>query len=311
MTTTNRYIEKYSDVTGKAEADERIPNETALFSNKAMYFERHFINIDSRQRSINKYTNSNNYVINLVDKYYNVIYCRLMTAEIPNTDFNITEHNNHITFVDNGVTYNITIPVGDYDSARLLTELDTAFNAAGATNTYSFTLVDQRLQIEATGGVLPFQLLFATGQYSDRIADAGDGTTMVVRGSDARIVMGFNIADYTSGPGDPSVLLSPNKINIDCPRYIMLDLGRDFTKVEAIDGVTRDKFYKIQMNVPCNDCVFLTENQSQKRVKVFDPPIPLVNQFHIKFYTYDGYLYNFRGFENSFTLEIGVLVNQK
>jgi hypothetical protein len=307
----SKYIEKYSDVTGQAEADERIPNETALYSNKALYFKRHFINIDSRQRSINKYPNSNNFVIDLVDKYYNVIYCKLLTAEVPNTDFNINEYNNRITLVDNGVTYNLALPIGDYDDARLLTELATLFNTSGASNTYTFTLVDQRLRISATGGVLPFQLLFATGPYSDRIADAGYGTTMVVRGTDARIVMGFNIEDYTSGPGDPSILLSPNKIDINCPSYIMLDLGRDFMKVEAIDGVTRDKFYKIQLDVPCNDRVFLTENKAEKRVKVFDPPIPVVNKLNVKYYTYYGPLFNFRGYENSFTLEIGTLVNQK
>lgn len=307
----NQYREKYSDVTGQAEADERIPNQTALFSNKNLYYERRFLNIDSRQRTINKYPNSNNYVINLVDKYYNVIYCRLMTAEIPNTDYNINENNNKITLVDNGITYNLELPVGDYDEVSLLMELDTIFNGVGASNTYTFTLVDKRLQIDATGGVLPFQLLFATGPFSDKIANAGDGTTMVVKGGDARTVLGFNIFDYTSGPGDPSILLGPNKINISCPKYIMLDLGPKFRKIDAIDGVTRDKFYKIQLNVPCNECVFLTENQSSKRIKTFDPPIPSLEQLHVKFITYDGPLYNFRGYDNSFTLEIGILVNQK
>ena len=67
-----------------------------MYKYKDVLYERIYVNVDSRQRSVNKYPESNSFRLNNSDKYTNVIYAKLLTAETPNTDYNVNEFNNHI-----------------------------------------------------------------------------------------------------------------------------------------------------------------------------------------------------------------------
>lgn len=275
-------------------------------------YERVYINIDSRQRTIEKYPNSNSFVVNNINEYRNVIYARLLTAETPVTDFNINEYNNKITFVDDGITYNVELPVGDYTTDDLLTQLDLVINGAGASNTYTFTISSGILTITGGGGTLPYQFLFATGPFSDTIQTSSTtGDTQIIHHGDARRVLGFAIADYTSNADDQ--IIAPYKVDLTGATYLLLELGSKtdkFHKINALDQYSNEKFYKIQLSAPRNTINYLYEDQAENRLIVFPSPISKLKEFEIKYWTYDGYLYNFRGYENSFTLELGVLINQ-
>lgn len=284
-----------------------------MYKYKDILYERIYVNVDSRQRSVNKYPESNSFRLNNSDKYTNVIYAKLLTAETPNTDYNVNEYNNHITFIDDGTTYTVELPIGDYTLNDLKVQLDLAINSVGASNTYTFDIQNGKLIITGGGGTLPYQFLFRTGPFSDRIVSSSDfGDTQVVYGTDARTVLGFAIADYTSDVNDQ--IISPYKVDLAGDSYIMLEFGPSsykFNKTHALDQITRDKFYKIQLAAPQNTINFLTEDQLEHRTIVFPEPIPIVRDWEIKYWTYRGNLYNFRGFDNSFTVEIGVLINQK
>lgn len=278
------------------------------------------INLDSRYRNLQQNPNPYDVIFPLGEDINNITILRTIDVQVPATDYNITEYDNKFTVRDNGVDYNVVIPPGDYDSVRLVTVLNQLFaddvTGAGATNTYSVSInADGMLVVEGAGGTLPFRLLYATGANSDVIMNTNGDTWKVTQfNGSARIIMGFNIADYVSAV-DPVTLVhtitSPNKVNLDGQTYVLLALNPvgnesdSMNNVETANGNVKPVYMKVPLNTP-NNAVGYWYNFVQEFQKIH-PAITRIRRIQARLLRFDGNPYNTRGIDWSMTLELGTL----
>jgi len=98
--------------------------------------------IDSRDRNTDKYTEPNEYVLDLEREMYNIISLELISAEIPNSEYIINSDNNLLHFEEsNGTSIISTIPIGNYTLATLAAAIQTQMNNDGG-STYTVTTND-------------------------------------------------------------------------------------------------------------------------------------------------------------------------
>jgi hypothetical protein len=83
------------------------------------------INIDSRFRNKQVYTNSGKFIYNLSENIKNCKYIRLSSFEFPNLYFSFTQNKLNTSFkiIKDYVTYDILIEDGFYASDTLLKEI--------------------------------------------------------------------------------------------------------------------------------------------------------------------------------------------
>ena len=110
--------------------------------------------LDSRDRDMTKYPNANKYRLNVPQEYRDVVSAELIYGSIPNTYYNITENNNVFIISENSIDLNsITIPMGQYDDAKLLNTLNGTYGNlfSALINNYNFVKnpIDQTLRIQS------------------------------------------------------------------------------------------------------------------------------------------------------------------
>lgn len=276
-----------------------LPKGTTVKMTKAPNITTHIVNIDSRARDLNKYTNPNNYRFRLNRALRNITRIDLITAEIPHTDYVVNEYNNKIDIIDNGNLEVATLTVGDYDQNELATQLTTQLNALGNGTVYTVAFLNGKYTITGTNA---FSLLFSSGTNADDIQTSTDGYNIgqVVEGISARRLLGFGIEDTVSGLSATST----NKINLGGENYVILELGPDVKEeLDWFDSTGNSAFGKLIFKTDVN--VVQTYEETQYEIsKCYDPPLRKLAFLHVKFRTYGGHLYNFRGHDHSFMLRI-------
>ena len=110
--------------------------------------------LDSRDRDMTKYPHANKYRLNVPQEWRDVVSAELIYGSIPNTYYNITATNNVFIISENSIDLNsITIPVGQYDDAKLLNTLNGTYGNlfSALINKYNFVKnpVDQTLRIQS------------------------------------------------------------------------------------------------------------------------------------------------------------------
>ena len=125
---------------------------------------------------------------------------RIVGGTIPLPFLNIDNGWNQFTFQEGTTQYTVTIPIGFYTIASLLSVLTTLLNGLGASNTYVVNQVGNTGQIRfmRTAGTADFALLFATGNFVDTM-DYKSKSILQLH-SPARL-LGFGWADYASVNG--------------------------------------------------------------------------------------------------------------
>lgn len=283
----------------------------ARYKDKDIVHEKVILRVDSEDRDVVAYPNANKFIYPIPDGgIQNVVYMKLIDAEIPVSDYNVNEYNNGFVLVDDGVEYPIELPIGDYDVNKLIVELGNVITPLATTNVYSFSVVNGKLVIEGTGGTLPFELRFAPpAQFADEHTLSNFGTSYITCfNQSARKVLGFDIADYTSVGGPIGVITSPNKIDLTGDKYIGLDLGLQINAVNSKNESIKDVFYIIPMSSPRNTVNFTFNDYNLSRV--MPTPIRDLKEFNIELKTTNiKRLYNLRGLNFSFGLEIGSAPN--
>lgn len=256
------------------------------------------------------FANPNKFSVQFNQPYKNVIYVKLISADIPKTDFNVNESNNGFVLTDDGTDYPIELPIGDYDSAKLITELTTSLNALGATNAYTVGIDNGMLSVEGTGGVLPFMLKFSSpAQFADEYVNSNGGTnTEIMYNQSARIIMGFNIADYTSVGGPIGIITSPNKIDLSGENNVYICIKTDgyseFNYLDSINQNINDCFYLVPLQSSSNTISFFTNNYDHSNI--FESPLKKVQKIFIELRTEKNRLYNTRGVDWGMAIEFGL-----
>jgi len=271
---------------------------------------KHFISIDSDQRDPVRYPDASDFQIVLFNELKNVLYIKLLDAQIPVSDFNVHEFNNGFVLTDNGTDYPLQLPVGDYDANKLITELTNLVTPLATTNVYTFSIVNGQLRIQGTGGVLPYEFKFAPpAQFADSIRQAsGDSEQEIVLNQSARQILGFNIANYISVGGPIGEILSPNKINLTGQKAVFLYLSSNahdsYPMVESKSQGGRDTFYRIPLSAPRNTYTFFQNDYNFSYL--LGTTGRRARKFTVQLRTNDiRRLYNTRGLPYCIQLEIG------
>jgi hypothetical protein len=266
-----------------------------------------YLHIDSRDRNYNNNPNSNDYIIKLHNfKIRNVKSIELISAKIPKTEYLINSNNNKIHFQENSIDYTIQLDYGNYTANTLATHLENKLNALGTSNSYTVNVNNSTgiLDISRNSGSNSYSLLFSTGQYNDSY----DSNGQIIIGQSPRIILGFDIADYTSNLAGS--IDSPNKMNLhpDCEIFIEIDnyMGHIDTYISDNNYLKGKIFASIDMDVN-NDDIKYFKNSEKKIKKEFFPLMNNLSYLHIKFKNYFNQLYNFNGQENSMLLKIEYL----
>lgn len=260
-------------------------------SRKEETLRRHVVTIDSRSRDDEATTTASQYRIRF-PAIGQVKKMRLISTEIPNTQYVINDTNNRIDFVDDpagaNVSHALTLTNGSYTALELANEVSSLLNTAvgvgfGVDFAVTYLTFQKKLQIQRIGGVGNFSLLWTSGPNAD---------------TNAAQPMGFT-QDYAN------VLLavSDEIVDLGGENYVNLQI-RGYPTISNTEGI-EDVFAKIIWNVPPN---FITYDSFVANDIVFPNPINLLDTFDIRFVRQDGQLYEFNKVQHSFSVEIWSIV---
>ncbi len=133
---------------------------------------------------------------------------RLVGGTIPVPFLNIDERWNKFTFQEGFNKFTGIIPPGFYTIITLCKILQQVLDALDLQNKYAVVQSGRNSQIKiVTDGILPFGLLFATGEFVDTM-DSKTKSILDIK-SPARI-LGFGVADYFSKKGVLQASRLPN-----------------------------------------------------------------------------------------------------
>lgn len=250
----------------------------------------HILAIDSRDRNSDIYPNSNNYRVPL-PLYKDIVSIELISAEIPNTEYNINSSNNQIYFDDSGSTVIATIPVGFYTITDLLTAISTEMTATGS-QAYTATLDPLTNKITITAAA-PWSFLFYGGVELYNTTNRS-----VYLPNSIGPIIGYNINDLTGATS----YTGTKPYNLLGTSYILLCIP-ELENIETFDSHAASAFAKISMDVPRGEIKYYTAEE-KLLIKYFSPKKGKLSNMTIKFKKYDGTLYDFNGQENSLTFRI-------
>ncbi len=279
------------------------------------YTKDYYVVIDSRDRNQDDWANPEDYHIDFDNVYKDVLTIELISAEVPKSAYLINTSNNKLFFqetagqVSGGTFYTAEIPVGNYTATELRAAVETALEDPGASNytvTVNTTLTNKfTIQSDLSGGATVFNLLFDGGTQKFE-----NTTRKVYKEGSAGSVLGFNRTDLIGSGGAPS-FTGQNQFNLNGENYIYLYIK----ELENLDGISSsstatDTFTKITLDVDSNTNVKYYKSEHDYISKVmFTPPLAKLSQMVIKFYTYNGDLYDFNGLEHSLYFKV-VTFNQ-
>ena len=303
--------------------------------------------IDSRDRNYNIYPNANDYTIDLDEVYQDVLSIELVSAKVPFSNYLINSTNNilyfsesltPITIVNNDVStimqpnlLSITIPSGNYLKLGLATKIQDLLNThpiASYTYTVAYTQLTDNFTISSTG---IFQLILNGGTeaygpqsiekitrrdiYGSIVYDSngrpiidnvkiGQQRDIYVKNSIAR-VLGFSrsnrIGDITYS-SDYRCDFSPNN-------YISLKIV-NLHHIDSQQKSLKDSFaiiptiYSDMEYTQLEVLNIYNTNYTDK--KSFTQP-KRIAELKLRFYTYDGELYDFQGMEHRLVFNITCL----
>jgi len=256
--------------------------------------------IDSRDRSLERDPNANQYRIKLPKTLRNVSSCRLVTAEIPGSFYVFHSNRSNVSLrvtAGGASARTVQIPNGNYTGSSIATglqgALNTAFTADGVTFSVSVSETTNKISIASSS------------HPSDPVVvDCSDGQPGVGSGpSDWGLgyYLGFPKAT-TTGTG----LVTGTRIVLTKPEaYLLLKIkGLDTVLECGLNGSTEllQCFAKIPFNIASNSFSvayfdkLITDN-------VLNPIVERLQWLDISLCFHDGSLVEFEGAEHSFTLE--------
>ena len=300
--------------------------------------------IDSRDRNYNLYPNSNDYTVDLDEVYQDVLTIELVSAKVPFSNYLINKTNNVLYFsestidiviVNNDVSkeiqpnlLSIEVPPGNYLKITLAAKIQDLLNAAtthGYTYTVTYTQVTDNYTISSTGY---FQLIFNGGTepygpqsmekvtrrdtYGSIVYDnngrpivdtvkVGQSRDIYVKQSIARVIgfSRFNRTGDLTYSSDYRCDFSPNN-------YISLKIV-NLSHIDSNQKSIKDSFAIIPTVYSdmeyCQLEVLNVYNSNYTDKKAFTQP-KRIGELKLRFYTYDGELYDFQGMEHRLVFNI-------
>lgn len=257
---------------------------------------RHVISVDSRFRENPTMTDPNLYRFTLPTTVRNIKVARLLTTEIPNTQYVVNESNKYVDFFhkfdaaypEPEQTVTAVLEEGTYSATEFATELNKAMNwavklggvgfAPDARYTVVYNSILQKFVISRPIGL--FRFLWLNGAHTK---------------NSAYELMGF---DKTYDTAEASIHQSPFIINLAGENLVYLCIA-GMAAVQAPH--TSNVFAKIIWDQPPRATCF---DSFASNPVVFKEPLDRLDRLDIEFRQPDGSLYDFNNSEHSFTIEL-------
>lgn len=268
--------------------------------------------IDSRDRYYNNYPNPNEYEIDLAYGFKDVVSLELISADIPKSQYNIHSNNNTLYLnktngasdADLKVKSNytaVTIDVGNYSSADLVTELQTKIRVfTGEASTVALDAKTNKITLGTLGNDFVIYL-------NDSVSsDTGRTKLKPTSGSLANI-LGFSAnSQYVSANGGS--LVASGGLNINGENYIVLKID-NIDRAEGSNNIFRGAFAKLSVaDKSFGDYKQLKVSDfGAKNIEIFNPYLGRLNKLKLSFYNHDGSLYDFNGYEHCIAFEVKTL----
>jgi hypothetical protein len=243
------------------------------------------INLNSANATSLNSTYNSNVVFNtngILKDDPNICYSTisLLNAQIPVSFYAVNYANNVLYYTISSITYQITIPVGNYNSNTLITQLETVF--LGNSHTFTITLNNQT-------GILTF--VNSTSDFT--FLSSTSGTTC------------YNVL----GTGNST--LSSSSMTLTMP-YPMNVLGQTKLKIYSKALPTKNYDYgngnvlaTIPVNVPSYSLI--TWENSSNHTNILNTR--MINQIDISIYDQDNNLINFNNLNWNLTIRLSVFRN--
>ena len=237
--------------------------------------------VNTRDRNILKYPDSNEFRYELRRPLKNVLSIELMNGCVPGSFFNINTGWNTFTFVEGSKPYTIRLTPGFYTNATLLVELQTQLNAIPLKrNTYTVTQNPNtgRIQI-TTNNIISYKLLFYSGLICDKI-DLNTLTFLSIN-TPAKL-LGFGLQDYASDTSGRILGILPMDINNFLNRiYLHLESdGRNLSRMELGSG-RPDCFHIFYLIPGEKEYVFLDKETDHSMFESSPAPISRITTLEI------------------------------
>lgn len=95
-------------------------------------------------------------------------------------------------------------------------------------------------------------------------------------------------SNLISSPIYPSIIISPNVIEIECDKYIILDI-RELHRLKSNTDSIEDRFAVIPIDYSkCSTKLNIGHIPTQREIKYFNPPFSNLAKLRIAFYRYNG-----------------------
>lgn len=229
------------------------------------------IEVTSRDRNYLQQLSSNPIKFQFARPLKDVRSVELISGTIPAYPYNVISGANSFLIQEGNQEFTISISPGYYTKQTLLQKIQTIFSSLGGTNTYTVSLVNDKLSIVRDTGTDSFGLLFFSTSPPDEI-DRSDGGFL--KQNTLALQLGFDLSDYwdTAGtltspyPVDPQS--SINRLYL----YINMQNSTDLGAIERGAG-RRSPFAIIYLDEDKNGYKYL--NKDTLSPMFFSLPQPL------------------------------------
>ena len=253
------------------------------------------IYVDSRDRYYNNYPNSNEYIVDLPYGFKDVVSLELISADIPKTQYNVHSNNNTLYLnktngasdADLKVKSNytaVTVDVGNYNSADLISALQTKIRAFTGTNaTVTLDAKTQKLSLGTLGADFRIYL-------NDSVSSATGATKLEPTSGSLANMLGFSAStQYISASG--ASLAASGSINMNGENYIVLKID-NIDRTEGSNNTFRGAFAKLSVaDKSYGDIKQLKVSDfGAKCIEVFNPYLGRLNKLKLSFYNHDVFI---------------------
>lgn len=311
---------------------------------------KEMISINSNDRDIRKWSNSNNFEINLPTTIQNVNYIKLKNITLPMNSYNIASslQNTKFRFLFSGTTYNIELQDGFYSATNLATTIQNLMNAA--VNANNFIVIYNKINNKFLFGsnTSPFSLIFNyQPEYSNCLhriypnyANWGLGfilgfekntynstNTTTPLTLPHQTTAWLNSGHFINAPNQ-FIVLQYNTIYLELDRHNYISEIQPYSQSTA-SNYNNDLAFKVnsafaKIPIPLESAPTMVRDENNNFTIVnlneskficnsgnYYPPIKSISKLKFKFRYHDGTPVQFNTLPVSFVIEIGVLQEEQ
>tara|TARA_Y100000389_G_scaffold182124_2_gene198460 strand:+ start:33 stop:983 length:951 start_codon:yes stop_codon:yes gene_type:complete len=288
---------------------------------------RKIISIESDDREISKWPNSNEFEVAFPQIYNNIESIRLLNINIPNKLYNIASNlENNKMQLDNS---NIIITDGIYNIQLLTDKLNSIFNYQGLDYSANYYEYIHKIIITSNNEfTLDFNIDSSNNcdiNSNSKYNKYGLGTILGFNdlSVNSKLLSNTEYSELISINDFSYIIVPPNQCNLGENRYIYMEIENFNTCDELIpnlssninyfnrnNGKVNSYFAKIPIINNSNNQSLSGKSNYTESLSYYQPPIKKMSKLKFKFRYHNGTLVDFHNYNISFDLEINEIRNE-